>query len=54
MKTLTATELRGNIYQYLDEVLETGIPIEITKGGQTLKNYRCRDQKQVTKSSLPP
>ena len=34
---LTPTELRKNIYQVLDEVLETGIPIEITRKGKTLK-----------------
>ncbi len=37
MKTLTPTELRRNIYKILDEVLETGIPIEINKGGKKLK-----------------
>lgn len=36
MKTLTPTELRGNIYQILDEILNTGIPIEIDKGGRKL------------------
>jgi len=37
MKTITITELRGNIYKLLDEVLNTGIPIEINKGGRKLK-----------------
>jgi len=37
MKTITVTELRGNIYNLLDEVLNTGIPIEINKGGKKLK-----------------
>lgn len=37
MKSISVTELRGNIYQLLDEVLKTGIPIEITKGGKKLK-----------------
>ena len=37
MKTITVTELRGNIYNLLDEVLNTGIPIEIKKGGKKLK-----------------
>jgi prevent-host-death family protein len=36
MKTITPTELRSNIYQILDEVLDTGIPIEINKGGKKL------------------
>ncbi len=37
MKTITVTELRGNIYKLLDEVLRTGIPIEVNKGGKKLK-----------------
>jgi len=37
MKTITVTELRGNIFKLLDEVLNTGIPIEIKKGGKKLK-----------------
>ncbi len=37
MKTITVTELRGNIYKLLDEVLETGVPIEIAKGNKKLK-----------------
>ena len=37
MKKITATELRGNIYKILDEVLNTGRPIEINKGGKKLK-----------------
>ena len=36
MKTITPTELRSNIYQILDEILDTGIPIEIEKGGKKL------------------
>jgi prevent-host-death family protein len=37
MKTITVTELRGNIYRVLDEILETGVPIEVTKGGKKLR-----------------
>ena len=37
MRTITPTELRGNIYNLLDEVIDTGIPIEINKGGKLLK-----------------
>ena len=37
MKTISVTELRGNIYKLLDEVLNTGIPIEIKKGDKKLK-----------------
>lgn len=37
MKTITATELRGNIYGLLEEVLATGVPIEVKKGGRKLR-----------------
>lgn len=37
MKTVTPTELRGDIYNLLEEVLNTKIPIEINKGGRILR-----------------
>lgn len=37
MKSVTPTELRTNIYHLLDEVLETGIPLEIKKGNKRLR-----------------
>lgn len=37
MKTVTPTELRANIYNLLEEVLTTGVPIEIKKGTQKLR-----------------
>ncbi len=37
MKTITITELRTNIYNLLEEVLATGIPLEISKGGRKLR-----------------
>ncbi|HEV8577777.1 MAG TPA: type II toxin-antitoxin system Phd/YefM family antitoxin [Thermoanaerobaculia bacterium] len=33
---MTATELRKDIYRVLDEVLETGVPQEVTRGSRTL------------------
>ncbi|HFQ94601.1 MAG TPA: type II toxin-antitoxin system Phd/YefM family antitoxin [Anaerolineae bacterium] len=37
MKTVTPTELRMNIYKLLDEILASGVPLEINKGGKKLK-----------------
>lgn len=37
MKQITPTQLRANIYNLLDEVLETGIPLEIKKGDKKLR-----------------
>jgi hypothetical protein len=34
---LTASKLRENIYRILDEVLETGIPVEIERKGRILR-----------------
>ncbi len=34
---LTASQLRRNIYQILDQVLETGVPVEIKRKGGTVK-----------------
>ncbi len=36
-KPLTASKLRENIYRILDEILETGNPVEIERRGQRLK-----------------
>ncbi len=33
----TASKLRENIYRVLDEVLATGVPVEITRKGRRLK-----------------
>jgi prevent-host-death family protein len=37
MKTVSATELRTNIYQLLDEVLRSGLPIEVKRGERKLR-----------------
>jgi prevent-host-death family protein len=37
MKTISATQLRGNIFKLLDEVLNSGVPIEIIKNGKKLR-----------------
>lgn len=34
---ITASELRQNVYRLLDEVLRTGIPLEIERGGRRLQ-----------------
>jgi hypothetical protein len=37
MKTVTPTQLRTDIYNLLDEVLKTGLPLEIKKGDKKLR-----------------
>ena len=36
-KTITSSSLRENIYRILDEILKTGIPVEIERRGRKLK-----------------
>ncbi len=38
--TVTASMLRQNVYQLLDEVIETGQPIEIERKGKRLRIER--------------
>ncbi len=35
--TLTASNFRQNVYRLLDQVIETGAPLEIKRKGQVLK-----------------
>ncbi len=35
--TITASKLRENIYRVLDQVLETGEPVEIERNGRRLR-----------------
>lgn len=35
--SLSASKLRENIYRILDQVLETGVPVEIERRGKRLK-----------------
>ncbi len=35
--TVNPTELRANLHQLLDEVLETGVPLEIERNGRRLR-----------------
>lgn len=37
MSPITASELRQNVYRLLDEVLQTGTPLEIDRGGRRLR-----------------
>ena len=34
---VTATKLRENVYQILDEAIETGVPVEVIRKGKVLK-----------------
>ncbi len=46
---ITASKLRENVYRILDEILETGVPVEINRRGKKLKIVRAEE---VTSSRL--
>jgi prevent-host-death family protein len=41
--TITASKLRENVYKILDQVLETGTPIEIERRGRKLRIVPAED-----------
>jgi hypothetical protein len=47
MASVTASKLRENIYRILDEILETGIAVEIVRRGRKLKIIPSGSRKKV-------
>jgi antitoxin (DNA-binding transcriptional repressor) of toxin-antitoxin stability system len=37
IEMIKATKLRQNLYRILDEILESGVPVEIERNGRVLK-----------------
>jgi prevent-host-death family protein len=54
MKKVTLTELSNNIEHLLDEVLETGIPIEINKNGKLLKIVTIEQKDKLKNLTFKP
>ena len=51
---ITASRLRENVYRILDEVLETGTPVEIERGGRRLRIIAVIDDKGSRLDRLTP
>ena len=45
-KAITASKLRENVYRILDEIVKTGVPVEIERNGNKLKIF---PEEQVNK-----
>lgn len=54
MKTVTATELRGNVYQLLDEVLHNGLPIEVKRGDRRLRIVPIEETDKLQRLAYRP
>lgn len=45
----SASEVRANIYKLLDEVVETGVPLEIERKGKILRVMPPEDSSRLAK-----
>ena len=46
--TVTASKLRGNIYRLLDQVLETGVALEVERRGKILRIVPAEPQGKLS------
>ncbi len=50
---MTASQLRQNIYRILDEVIETGRPVEIERKGKLVRIEPDRQDKSILETLTP-
>jgi hypothetical protein len=51
---ITASELRQNVYRLLDEVLATGVPLDIERGGRRLRIVPTEESAKLSRLSPHP
>jgi antitoxin (DNA-binding transcriptional repressor) of toxin-antitoxin stability system len=51
---LTASKLRENVYRILDQVLETGVPVEIERRGRMLQIVPMEPPDRLAKLETNP
>ncbi len=52
--TITASELRQNVYRLLDEVLASGVPLEVERGGRRLRIVPVVAPEKLSRLSAHP
>jgi hypothetical protein len=52
-KRITASQLRQNIYRILDEVIETGRPVEIERKGRVVRIETERQETSIFEALTP-
>jgi antitoxin (DNA-binding transcriptional repressor) of toxin-antitoxin stability system len=52
--TITASELRQNVYRLLDEVLASGVPLEVERGGRRLRIVPVDPPAKLSRLSAHP
>lgn len=53
-QTITASKLRENIYNILDQILETGVPVEIERDGRRLRILPVEEPRASKLDRLEP
>jgi antitoxin (DNA-binding transcriptional repressor) of toxin-antitoxin stability system len=51
---ITASELRQNVYRLLDDVLNTGTPLEIERGGRHLRIVPVEGPSKLSRLTAHP
>lgn len=51
---ITATQLRANIFNLLDQVIQTGIPLEIERKGAVLKIVPVQETSRLARLIVRP
>ena len=51
---ITASELRQNVYRLLDEVLATGVPLEVERAGRRLRIVPVDPPPKLSRLSAHP
>ena len=49
---LTASKLRQNVYRLLDQVLETGVPVEVERHGRRLRIVPADGRRPTARGKL--
>ena len=52
--TISVTKLRANLYEIVDRVIETGVPVEIERKGERIRLQRAKPKSKLQKLAKNP
>jgi prevent-host-death family protein len=51
---ISVTKLRANLYEIVDRVIETGVPVEIDRKGERIRLERAKPKSKLQKLAKNP
>ena len=51
---ISVTKLRANLYEIVDRVIETGVPVEIERKGERIRLQRAKPKSKLQKLAKNP